>query len=417
MSIWDPITEQEENELERSKNIYLIDSEKGLELIARLLKKSPPQINRKAEYLDHLIDNHLINIIGKVGLNNVSEISRELLNISDKITNTNRFNLLYNKTIIGVGGRFSAGKSKFINSIMNTEEPLLPEDQDPLTSIPTYIVYGKEDMIYAHTHMNQEVEIDVEGMKALTHAFFRKYGIGFSKTIKNIAIKSKRMKYIDLAFLDTPGYNKADIGVNSNESDYNKAFTNLRGIDFLIWLIDIESGGVLAEDIEFIKKVNVTNPILIIMNKADKKTEIKPIISNSIKVLQNAKIKIYGVTAYSSFERKEYAENKIIEQYLKQASNIRNRVEDVKAKLLDIIYGINNNVANKISEYEKQRNIIGDAILKSNDILFLKTLAEIYSTIIAELNRTKKSYRKFQENVENIMKELQLLINNKGNAK
>ena len=87
-----------------------------------------------------------------------------------------------------IGGKFSAGKSKFINSILNTEERILPEDQNPTTSIPTYLMYGENEQILAYTSENLNVSLDKEALQALTHKFFEKYKIGFSSFINSLII-------------------------------------------------------------------------------------------------------------------------------------------------------------------------------------------------------------------------------------
>ena len=60
----------------------------------------------------------------KSNINNEIEICRELQRFGEEIQEYQKYNLLSNKAVIGIGGQFSAGKSAFINSLLNVN--LLP---------------------------------------------------------------------------------------------------------------------------------------------------------------------------------------------------------------------------------------------------------------------------------------------------
>ncbi len=115
---------------------------------------------------------------------------------------------------------FSAGKSKFINSIMRYN--ILPENQLPTTSIPTYITRGNEKLS-AYTFNNIEVQLDYEAINAISHIFYEEYSIFYEEYRKcenDIALIIENTKQI----LKNTGLNV--FGVAAYSSVENKEYFN-----------------------------------------------------------------------------------------------------------------------------------------------------------------------------------------------
>lgn len=260
-----------------TENIYLANEETALQFISRIIpiKNKVSRDYYLGNKLKGMIEKQFLNVISNIEFPNKASLQQKLEILSDKLVEEKRYSILNKRVVIGLGGKFSSGKSKFINSILHAGEELLPEDQNPTTSIPTYIVQGKLEEINAYTNNGEKIVLDKEALQALTHHFYRKYNIGFSSFIHSLVVTEPDMPYSNIAFLDTPGYNKADniedINLKKGESDECKAYEQLRKVDFLIWLMDIENGVIQQNDIEFIKSLNLNTPILIVINKIDKK--------------------------------------------------------------------------------------------------------------------------------------------------
>ena len=256
-----------------TENIYLANEETALQFISRIIpiKNKVSRDYYLGNKLKGMIEKQFLNVISNIEFPNKASLQQKLEILSDKLVEEKRYSILNNRVVIGLGGKFSSGKSKFINSILHAGEELLPEDQNPTTSIPTYIVQGKVEEINAYTNNGEKILLDKEALQALTHHFYRKYNIGFSSFIHSLVVSEPDMPYSNIAFLDTPGYNKADniedIKLKKGESDECKAYEQLRKVDFLIWLMDIENGVIQQNDIEFIKSLNLNTPILIVILK------------------------------------------------------------------------------------------------------------------------------------------------------
>ena len=364
---------------------------------------------------NNYFDNADIYIVGfntfkEIQLTNEAQLQIKLSLLSDKLIEQKKYKALKGKSIVGIGGKFSAGKSKFINSILNAEEGILPEDQNPTTSIPTYLMYGEDEQILAYTNENLNISLDKEALQALTHKFFEKYKIGFSSFINSLIIFEPNMTYKDLVFLDTPGYSKADfVQKNQKElTDENKAYTQLRTVNYLIWLMDIENGVLTESDIDFIQKLNLEEPILIVINKSDKKTnqEIQNIVNIVEKTAKNAGIKVFKVVAYSSRNKEEWRNTNKIQDYLKLAMADKKNRDDILEEIKRINISIFNEINRKKEEKIQERNQLNDIIFKSNDIMEIKTLVELYGEAMSEIHNIKKCMNKYEFNIKKLENEL-----------
>ncbi len=388
MSIWDTISEVE---YVPEENTYLEDDQKAIELIACLLKRENDRekkyVQRNISKLDALLDKQLLFSLKTVDLADELELYDKILTLSDKLNEQNRLVLLKEKVVVGVGGKFSAGKSCFINSLLNLDENILPENQDETTSIATYVLRGEERKNYAYTYDNQAIELDDAAIDAMCHQFKRKYEIGFAGFISNIAIQLADFPYDKIALLDTPGYSKADSGILKEMSDESKAREQLRTIDYLIWLIDVGNGVVLQKDIEFIRGLKIDTPILVVVNKSDKKPEsaLREIVNSAKMSLEQGGIDYFDVIAYSSRSGEEYLDNNGLERFMEMINSSGKIHEDIKKEINELIGQILDQLRSRREAYIKQAQDIGDVIFRSTDSLEIRGLVEVYADIQNEI--------------------------------
>lgn len=404
----------DENYERLDENEILSSSEKAVSLVGKIINisKDRDEHKRKGDKLDSLIERDFLAPFKRVQLSNEAQIQVELSQISSKLAGQKKYAIFRKKPVVGIGGKFSAGKSKFINSILRAGEELLPEDQNPTTSIPTYIVYGEREEIRAFTRSSEEVLLDVEEMQALTHKFYEKYKLGFSAFIDSMVISVPNLPYKELVFLDTPGYSKADlVGNNKTQkelSDQNKAYEQLRGVDYLIWLLDIENGILNESDIDFITRVEPSRPILIVANKSDKKDddEIPDILNAIKKSAVGAGIDLFAVTAYSSRDNVEWGGQSAIENYLKLAMEKISNKEGVIAQINSIDERVISELEAKIDDKTKERNELTKTIFKSDDIVEIKTLVELYGNTMKNLHEMyecKMNYQRIIKKIKNML--------------
>lgn len=390
---------------EEDKNPYLSDPKKGFELIVKLLPNK--NVRNKIFYqLDYKLGTEILSLLKLLG-NDTLLISRQLTKLRDKIMKYKKVKLLMGKSIIGLGGQFSAGKSSFINSLLNLDDNkiILPEDLTPTTSIPTYIAHGITDSIQAYVNGNY-LQLDNEAMQAMTHEFYEKYKIGFSRFVDNIMINTTYFP-VNLKdrviFLDTPGYNKVDVNTRESLSDKYLAEQHLKNIDCLIWLIGLDQQGTVQEDdIEFIKKISNNIPILVVFNKADiiPENECKVIVEESKQLLKYKDIEVFGITAYSSMNKKEYLGNNLINEFLNRAMS-SDKKPDVKTELDNLINSIERDFEKAINEAKDKQDKIGNEINNAKSIS-IKSLAHIYSNFSQKRCKLEEDKIEFTKIVEDI---------------
>lgn len=410
MGLWD---DDEENVIETEisqdntpSNPYLSDPQQSLELIAKLLPgyTKRTEADKAAYRLDSLLDQRLVSTVCELGLDSLN-LSRRMAKLSDQISEYQKIRLLANKSVIGLGGQFSAGKSSFINSCLgagkNGQPIILPEDQNPTTSIPTYIVSGNEEKIYAYCG-SRTIPLDEQAMKAMTHEFFEIYKIGFSRFIDNIVIYTRNMPshwQNKLAFLDTPGYNKADTNAQENLKDETLAKQQLRAVDFLIWLVSIDNGTLHEGDVKFLQKVPKDTKILVVANKADKKTEseIKSIVNAINETLTKENIDVFAVTAYSSRDSTEYLGKNAIGEFLNMVAKHSVAQRNIDQNLKELIDSLSNNFREEIAKEEKRQYALGDDIYKAREILAIQSLTYFYNRSSKRKSRLYSDKRKFDK--------------------
>lgn len=288
---------------------------------------------------------------------------------------------IQDKVVISFGGKVSSGKSKFINSISGIGQKL-PVDQKTTTAIPTYIIKSKSNSIHAVTTDGYSTEISLNALEAMAHEFNDTYGIGFPAFVDSIIIESNEYALSNkIALLDTPGYTKYDKENDSKMiiSDRQKAYNQLSISDYLIWLIDIDSGAITKDDIEFIESLPIKTPVLIIFTKADLKsdTEITQIIEAANEIILQTNINCFGITAYSANLNKEYGDNKIINFFdfainsSVRNNDIVNEFENIEREMREAIKKASDNSKNTVK-------VLFNYISNSNKILEIRSLASLW---------------------------------------
>ncbi|OQY16518.1 MAG: hypothetical protein B6I36_10135 [Desulfobacteraceae bacterium 4572_35.1] len=304
-------------------NIYLDNPEKGLQLCAELVAMGggASPAHKKLAELQLVIEEKFLPLTESDYNTTGAAAYRGLKQVCTDLEALIQFPELERHYTVAVGGMFSAGKSRFLNSILGSE--LLPTDTNPTISIPTYLTQGPEDTVTVLNKFHQRITSDESALQAICHSFHERFKVSFAHILRLIHVQRKNMKYPQITFLDTPGYSKSDSIDKSANTDENIAREHLRQADYLIWLIDIQNGTIPSEDMVFIRSLDFKRPILFVLNKADKKTktEISQTLNAARKDLARAEeFQVYGVTAFSSAEGVEYGDSQCMKTFFKDVS-------------------------------------------------------------------------------------------------
>lgn len=400
-------------------NMYIADENKAVELLAELIankKNTSIRMKRKIEYKI----NKLFSLFSEVTIENKTELYNRFLDLCSRLSERQKIQKLQDKVVVSFGGKVSAGKSKFINTISGIGDKL-PVDQKTTTAIPTYIIKARENQVHANSVYGYSTVISTEALNAMAHEFDTVYGIGFPAFVDSIIIESKEYALPDeIALLDTPGYTKYDDENNSRKviSDREKAFEQLSVSDYLIWLIDIDGGAITKDDILFIESLRIKTPILIVFTKADLKpeSEIQQIIEVAKKTVKNTAISCFGITAYSANNKREYGAE-IISKFLDYTIKGSVRNNDILGEFKNVENEMRDSISKAGDESRRMAESLFFDISKSEKIMDVKSLTTLwgkanqngyaigkllkqYDLIISEINQEISGFIKEGEKIQ-----------------
>ncbi len=221
---------------------------------------------------------------------------------------------LKNKCVIAFMGKFSAGKSSIINSLL--DQKLLPVDVTPSTAVPTYISYGSSLSFKVLDNDEDIKNIDFEVYKVLTKNELKNFPL--SSFIRYIVLEYNNKNLLNKSILDTPGISSIDY------KDTRKAIEVIQESDAIFWVIDINDGGITQDVQTFFLNYIINKPLYFILNKADTKPpkEQEAVLSKIEKTLIQNNISFKKLILYSAKDIK-YTKSlkKLIDKIIKQNKN------------------------------------------------------------------------------------------------
>lgn len=287
-------------------------------------------------------------------LSNEAEAIFMLQSIQEELGLISVYPNLFKKTVLSIGGGFSAGKSRFVNSFLDNKEISLPEGINPTTAIPTYVLHNESNHFVGCNNQGGIVDlysIDENFHSNLSHDFIKSFEFNLKNIMPFMIIGTSIEKYKNICFIDTPGYNPATLDGSYTEEDKYTAREYIANSDALLWLIGLDANGTLSsDDIDFLLDLDFDNKeLFIVINKADRVPlgALEEVLEHVEQTLNDYDIKYSGLTAYSSVTNTEYL-------YKKQS-------------LLDFLKNFNKESVIQeglINKLFKVRNMYKEAILK-----------------------------------------------------
>ena len=389
-------------------NMYIADENKAVELISELIKNK----TNSSVYFQKRIENQinrLFSFFSEVSIENEMILYERFMDLCSRLSERQKIQKIQDKVVISFGGKVSAGKSKFINTISGIGEKL-PVDQKTTTAIPTYIIKASKDLIHANSVYGYSSEISSAALNAMAHEFDNVYGIGFPAFVDSIIIESSNYELSgEIALLDTPGYTKYDEKSDSKMviSDRQKAYDQLSVSDYLIWLIDIDSGAITEDDIQFIESLRIKTPILIVFTKADLKSdnEINQIIEVARETISKTTIDCFGITAYSANLQKEYGNNEI-KKFLNYtvSGNVRN--SDIIGEFKHVEKDMREAIIKAANQSKNTAKGLFSYISKSDKIMEIRSLATLWGKANQDGYKLDKLLKSYDNAIDEINKDI-----------
>ena len=285
--------------------------------------------NEQTEAFDkmRIVYNDLINKCIEYDLPS-GKLFKNFDELLEKIEDAINFPLFYHKNIIALCGQFSSGKTSMINSFL--KDNILPTSIEPTTAINTFVINDEEEGLYIRNCFSGQTKVDND---FVTHTFTKEYYKDVHSMVKYASLHTQKLKYENIALLDTPGYTGQ--GQDATEDDSNIAMKGIAQADNIIWVVSMENGTIRLNDLDFLEKEELNGKdILIVFNKADVQSEedIDKIVEESKSLLDSRGIDYKDIVVYSSKYPEDYkeGESKLFNFFESENNSIeRNYLEDL----------------------------------------------------------------------------------------
>ncbi len=293
------------------------------DLIARILNAKTN--NEGLEEYQSILNNEFLEFASGVDSLKEKEIALLMLQeIQKELQLVAGYPSLFQKTIVAVGGGFSAGKSTFLNNLLGLKLKL-PEDMNPTTAIPTYCLKGQKEVLMGFSQNGGMVELP---HLTFDHQFLKSLGFNLKEIMPFMLLSAPSVPFEFLCFIDTPGYNSANQGYTGGDEQASKE--SLKHAKHILWLVSCERGGIESDDLEFLQELykEEGKQVFIVLSRADRRTksQLEEVAIKIRGTLKDHGIEFLGICAYSATRYQEYKE-------FSEKSKVFNSLEEFLMKL------------------------------------------------------------------------------------
>ncbi len=315
------------------------------DLIARILNAKTK--NEGLEEYQQILDNEFLEFASGVDSLKEKEIALLMLQeIQKELQLVASYPSLFQKTMVAVGGGFSAGKSTFLNNLLGLKLKL-PEHIDPTTAIPTYCLKGKKEVLMGFSQNGGMVELP---HLAFDHQFLKSLGFNLREIMPFMLLSAPSVPFEFLCFIDTPGYNPGNQGYTGGDKEASKE--SLKHAKHILWLVSCERGGIESDDLEFLQDLyEEGKQVFIVLSRADRRTksQLEEVAIKIRETLKDNGIEFLGIGAYSAtryLEIKEFSEKSKVFNSLEEFVKKLNQRSEKQNEILSVLYEVH-------SMYEK----------------------------------------------------------------
>ncbi len=369
------------------------------DLIVRILNAK--MRNEGLEEYQSVLDNEFLEFASGVDSLKEKEIALLMLQeIKKELQLVASYPSLFQKTIVAVGGGFSAGKSTFLNNLLGLKLKL-PEDMNPTTAIPTYCLKGKKEVLMGFSQNGGMVELP---HLAFDHQFLKSLGFNLKEIMPFMLLSAPSVPFEFLCFMDTPGYNPGNQGYTGGDKEASKE--SLQHAKHILWLVSCERGGIESDDLEFLKDLyEEGKQVFIVLSRADSRTksQLEEVAIKIRETLKDNGIEFKGICAYSATryqEIKEFSEKSKVFNSLEEFLKKLNQRSEKQNEILESLYEVHlmyekaiEQDANRFKRYQRELRSVGlDLMQKGFDDFNDATFNKIHSLNkeFAEQERSKR---------------------------
>ncbi|NID07469.1 dynamin-like GTPase family protein [Helicobacter pylori] len=326
---------------ENHQNNHQVGLKERYDLIARILNARIE--NEGLEEYQSVLDNEFLEFASgvdslkekEIALLTLQEIKKELQLVAS-------YPSLFQKSMVAVGGGFSAGKSTSLNNLLGLKLKL-PEDMNPTTAIPTYCLKGKKEVLMGFSQNGGMVELP---HLAFDHQFLESLGFNLKEIMPFMLLSAPSVPFEFLCFIDTPGFNSANQGYTDGDKQASKE--SLKHAQHILWFISCESGEIHKNknDLEYLQELyEEGKQVFIVLSRADMRTksQLEEIAIKIKETLEDKGIEFLGIGAYSATryqEIKEFSEKSPVFDSLEEFLIKLNQRSEKQNEILSVLYDV-----------------------------------------------------------------------------
>ncbi|RHT96413.1 hypothetical protein DW721_03360 [Clostridium sp. AM27-31LB] len=394
---------------------------KNFNLLCAIIRQNTSENQMKADItkIEKLINDKIPDTLKKNAPEDFYELYTDFKSEYEKFRDFILYDKLIGKNIVALGGGFSSGKSSFLNALMG--KSVLPSDIDPSTSVPTYIVRGEKHEVMGINVFDTKVQMQPRDIKKIAHGFGEVEddddekvtdAVTLGHVLENIFFSTPLHKYENIALLDTPGYSKPDSEKYSAKTDEQISRGQLNSSNYILWFVQADAGTITEEDIKFIKTLRDGIPMLIILNKADKKNlaDLKEIIAKIKSTLDVKGVRYVDVFAFTS--KIEQIEDDSLKAFIEEdAGRIRQQIETWNSQVYESNFARNfKKLFVRCKDfYEDEINEESRKLTRLNTSITKLEAEDIDTEILEPLQLMVKEAQKNVNELKNISKKLKEL--------
>lgn len=381
--------------------------EEQIDLLKRIVTPNQGKENLPVDIsrVEKIIKEEIPNALEKQAPANFPELYFDFEYVYSRFYDFLLFDKLIGKNVVALGGSFSSGKSSFLNSLMG--KSVLPAKISPSTSVPTYLISGEDINAFGINEFDAKVPLTLPDIKAIAHGFgasdeeANNEGITLGHLLRSLFIATPLVTYKHIAFLDTPGYSKADSASYSARTDEKIAHVQLNSSSHILWFVPADAG-ITTEDINFLQGLDRDIPKLIIITKADKAPS--PEALSKVKEKVKSTLDMRGVPyedVLTFTMRKKFAcDSDAIKEYLNKLDESQTQA-DFAHSFKKLFVGCRNYYDDSIDSDNLSLSRINQALTLVGDNAdvngYLSSLAANTKEHITSLKGARESLRKLQQ--------------------
>ncbi|MGH1608362.1 dynamin family protein [Helicobacter pylori] len=399
------------NDNSRAENHHNTEGlEERYDLIARILNAKME--NEGLEEYQSVLDNEFLEFASgvdslkekEIALLTLQEIQKELQLVAS-------YPSLFQKTMVAVGGGFSAGKSTFLNNLLGLKLKL-PEHIDPTTAIPTYCLKGKREVLMGFSQNGGMVELP---HLAFNHQFLESLGFNLKEIMPFMLLSAPSVPFEFLCFIDTPGYNPGNQGYTGGDKQASKE--SLKHAKHILWLISCERGGIESDDLEFLQELyEEGKQVFIVLSRADRRTksQLEEVAKQIRETLKDNGIEFKGICAYSTTryqEIKEFSEKSKVFNSLEKFLMKLNQRSEKQNEILGALYEVHLAYEKAIEQDANQFKRYQKALHSVKLDLLQKGFDDFNDDIFNRIESLKKEFSEKEESKRESLAQLNQVIN------